>query len=68
MAVEDEVDLIRIEDPHVGLADYGLGGTEDDVREISGDMFAGIVGQGYSDGAENQVDGVVIHAHVGLIH
>ena len=69
VAVDDDVDLVGLEYAHIDRVGRGLGGAEEDVRDLGRDhRSAPPVGEGVPEGVKQQALPAVVHAHVGAVH
>ena len=68
VAVDDDVDLVRLEHAQVDLGDHRAWRAEEDVRDVGRQHAAApAVGQGGAQGCAQDVLGVLVVAHVGAV-
>ena len=68
MTVQDDVDLVGLEHTQVHLRHLRRGRAEQDIGELGGDHRAApAIAQAGAHGVQQDVDPVVVHAHVGAV-
>jgi hypothetical protein len=68
VAVHRDVHRVRLKAAEVRACHDGCGGAEEDVRQVGGEVHAGVVADRALDGAEQDVDRIGVHAVSGAVH
>ncbi len=68
MAVQNDIDHLRIDHPEVRLGGNRFGRTKKNIGKIGSNMHPDIVGQGCLQPLEDQVDRIGVNPHMRLTH